>query len=119
MESLIGFGSAITAAIRLLCVSIGFFAFVTGIYLFASARPFLRKVRLACPVTGNPTPVLLRINTLKDPQKPGEGVDVVRCPEFGFGEILCPKGCVFNSAAQRIHQMKRERRFKENGIFVF
>lgn len=119
MESLIWFSSAAVFLIRLLCVTAGFFALVTGVSLLVSARSLLKEARILCPVTGNATPVLLKIHTLKDPQRLEEGVDVVRCPHFGSGEVLCPKGCAFDRTAQQIYQAERERHFKKNGILVF
>ena len=117
MESLIWTPSLVAYLIRFLCISVGFLVFVTGVYLFTSARPFHKEVRLVCPVTGDPAPILFKINILKDPQKLEEGVDVVRCPQFCFGEIICSKGCAFNSAVQQIHQIERKRHFNLNGVF--
>ncbi|HZR45231.1 MAG TPA: hypothetical protein VFA47_00910 [Candidatus Manganitrophaceae bacterium] len=116
MEALIGDHSVAVYLIRVLCMSVGFFVFATGIYLFTSGRPLHKKVRLACPVTGDPAPILFRIDILKDPQRIEEGIDVVRCPQFCFGEIICSKGCVFNGSVQEIHQVERRRHLNPNGL---
>lgn len=107
-----------TKALWLEVLALAVFSLMTVVYLFSSARPPERMVRVACPFSHDKTPVHLKINIFRNPKKIGKDLDVVRCPHFSGGYIPCFKECIHTDRAQRIFQVETERHAEESRTLI-
>ena len=107
-----------TKALWLEVLSLAVFFLMTVIYLFSSARPLVRIIRVVCPINEDEPRVRLKINIFKDPRKAEKGLDVVGCPHFSGEQIRCSKGCVHSARAQRIHQIETKQHVEKTRILA-
>lgn len=114
MESVIWLTSALSQWIGIL--SLGLFALVPAVYFYSSSKSPVKRVRLACPETGEEIKVLMKVNIFRNPEKIGKGLDIVSCPLFCQEEIICSKECVLERKAQQIHRTAAERHIEKTAM---
>jgi hypothetical protein len=116
MDFAMWLGSAIVPWIGILPVGLFFLMMVS--YSLSTARPLLKRVPVVCPETGESLKVLMKVNIFRNPRKIAKGLDVVSCPHFSDGEIICAKGCVLEGKAQQIHRAAAERHIEKTSVLA-
>ena len=108
MEWVISFLDVVNAHSIIFKLLLFFLALVMMYVVFKSMakKQEAKMITIQCPVLHKMETIGVGVNIFRDPEKIGKGLDVETCTEFldGTGQVTCGKLCLFDPAAQALHQ---------------